>query len=403
MNVRLISTDRELQKLCAEVIEDLPGLQVALSVADTYNPEPAVDLCLWDFDASSPCLPPASAASRICLVNRSDLCAFYERQDGAGSSIALKPVTRAALAAFLTAAAGGAAGASLRTDRDELLQCLIQANLKIQEYDQERTNFLARAVHDFRAPLTALRGYCDLLIGELMGPLNKSQKEVLRRMQHSSARLARMASGMFDLSVGRRGGVGPELRRGDLRDCLEHAFHEVAPFADEKRIAITVNVDPCDEALYFEGRQIEQLLINLLDNACKFTPKGGTLMVRGYRFFWERRCGQPQIVIPKERRRRSSDRPNAYRVDVQDSGSPIPHDRLDRIFEEYVSYTGGADRDGAGLGLAICKIIARQHGGRIWAENHPSGPVFSFVLPFVPPRPLCPADPSKTTVIAEAV
>ena len=92
---------------------------------------------------------------------------------------------------------------SLRADRDEILQCLIQANLKLQEYDQDRTTFLARAVHDFRAPLTAISGYCGLLLGEPLGPLTENQREVLRRMQHSTKRLSRMASAMFQLSVGR--------------------------------------------------------------------------------------------------------------------------------------------------------------------------------------------------------
>ena len=136
--------------------------------------------------------------------------------------------------------------------------------------------------------------------------------------------------------------------------------------------------------MYFESRHIEQLLINLLDNACKFAPKAGTIAIRGGPFFWERRGSHSQIVIPKDRRRRSSRQPNSYRIDIQDSGMPIPPDHLERIFEEYVSYPNGADRDGAGLGLAICKMIVTQHEGRIWAENTSLGPVFSFVLPLFP-------------------
>ena len=284
-----------------------------------------------------------------------------------------------------------------------MLQSLIQANLKIQEYDQDRTNFLTRAVHDFRAPLTALRGYCDLLLGELMGPLSQNQKEVLRRMQHSAERLTRMAAGMFELSMGRHAKMRPELGRGDLRDCVEQAFHEITPFADEKRIALTVNLEPCEEDLYFESRHIEQLLINLLDNACKFAPKAGTIAIRGGPFFWERRGSQSQIVIPKDRRRRSSRQPNSYRIDIQDSGMPIPTDHLERIFEEYVSYPNGADRDGAGLGLAICKMIVTQHEGRIWAENTSLGPVFSFVLPLSPSKPLHSMERNGSALVGEAV
>src|SRR5207237_7947878 len=82
---------------------------------------------------------------------------------------------------------------SLRADRDEILQCLIETNLKLQEYDQDRTNFLARAVHDFRAPLTSISGYCGLLLSEPFRSLNDNQREVLQRMLHSTNRLSRMS------------------------------------------------------------------------------------------------------------------------------------------------------------------------------------------------------------------
>src|SRR5664280_1608893 len=133
---------------------------------------------------------------------------------------------------------------SLRADRDEILQCLIQTNLKLQEYDQDRTTFLARAVHDFRAPLTAISGYCGLLLGEPLGPLTESQREVLRRMQHSTKRLSRMAAAMFQLSVGRHVKRRLDLQRGDIRECMEQALHEITPFADDKAIAITTDLAP---------------------------------------------------------------------------------------------------------------------------------------------------------------
>jgi signal transduction histidine kinase len=127
---------------------------------------------------------------------------FTKAREQPKRPFSLKPVTRACLSAFLGFAASTfhdriSAAHSLRADRDEMLQCLLQ------EYDQDRTNFLARAVHDFRAPLTATSGYCGLLLSEALGPLTDDQKEVLRRMQHSTKRLSRMASAMFELSVGR--------------------------------------------------------------------------------------------------------------------------------------------------------------------------------------------------------
>jgi signal transduction histidine kinase len=73
--------------------------------------------------------------------------------------------------------------------------------------------------------------------------------------------------------------------------------------------------------------------------------------------------------------------PNAYRVDIRDSGARIPREHLTAIFEEDTSCIGGSDRSGGGLGLAICKMILHAHQGRVWAENSDSGPRFSFVLP----------------------
>jgi signal transduction histidine kinase len=272
-----------------------------------------------------------------------------------------------------------------------MLQCLIQTNLKLQEYDLDRTNFLARAVHDFRAPLTAIIGYCGLLMSQPFGALNESQLEVLTRMQHSAKRLSRMASAMFQLSVGRQVKKQPDLQQADLQQRLDQALHEIGPFAEEKRISITADLVPPGLPLFFEPGQIEQILINLLDNACKFAPRGGTAEVTGCPYFWERRKTVADVPASVERRRTSTAAPNAYRVDVRDSGPGIPPVNLRRIFEEYTSYGGGRDRSGGGLGLAICKMIALQHDGDIWAENTDCGPCFSFVLPYQQP-----ASPSGT-------
>ena len=110
-----------------------------------------------------------------------------------------------------------------------------------------------------------------------------------------------------------------------------------------KRITITTRSGPCDRPLYFEAGQIEQVLINILDNACKFTPRAGTIEIRGYPYFWERRALRKSSVPPAaERRRQTSRDPNTYRIDIRDSGTPIPAEHLERIFEEYTSYAEGA-------------------------------------------------------------
>jgi K+-sensing histidine kinase KdpD len=126
---------------------------------------------------------------------------------------------------------------------------------------------------------------------------------------------------------------------------------------------------------------MEQVFLNILDNACRFTPKGGSIEIRGYPFFWERRAGHSLMQPPIERRINVNTKPNSFRIDIRDSGPAIPQEHLISIFEEYTSYSGGRDRSGGGLGLAICRMIVAQHEGKLWAENTDHGPMFSFVLP----------------------
>jgi signal transduction histidine kinase len=391
MNLGLVSEDRELLNLCREVLADISDNTWNVAPANGDSDSQSADLWLWDY-VPGQALPETlfSQPSRhLFLVHRQDLNDFRALVGTSDIHVLLKPAIRATLTAFLSAAADqinqSSPGASLRADRDEILQCLIQANLKLQEYDQDRTTFLARAVHDFRAPLTALSGYCGLLLAEPVGPLTESQREVLSRMLKSTKRLSRMAAAMFQLSVGRHVKRRPDLQRGDIGECLEQALHEITPFADDKAIDIRTDIAPSPHPLFFEPGQIEQVLINILDNACKFAPRSGVIELSGYPYFWDRRKTQSSIPPAAERRVRNLEAPTAYRIDISDSGNAIQAEHLEQIFEEYTTYSGGRDRSGGGLGLAIARMIVNQHEGHVWAENTEGGPMFSIVLPFSKP------------------
>jgi signal transduction histidine kinase len=391
IELTLVSEDRELFRLCQENLNERFGKGWSILLAIPGGDLPDSDLYVWDCQAVTDIpknLTIKPTQRHFALLPRKAVAGFRQRFPEAEMSVLLKPVSRATFRAFLGQACAFYASrreerdqTQIRVDRDEILQCLILANLKLQEYDQDRTNFLARAVHDFRAPLTALTGYCGLLLGEQLGAITDDQREVLRRMQHSAKRLSRMASAMFQLSVGKQLQTSPDLRPNDLRDCLNQALYELMPFTEEKSITVTVDFDPAGETLYFERPQIEQLLINLLDNACQFTPKFGFIEIRGYPYFWERRSGTTRCLVG-DRRHFTSGAPNTFRVDIQDSGPGVPPAHMEKIFEEYTTYSGGQDRSRGGLGLAICKMITLQHGGNVWAQSSPQGATFSFVLPF---------------------
>jgi signal transduction histidine kinase len=392
MKIVIISDDTALCDTCSEMVSRL-NLQDSEIVIGSQCDSSSGDLFVWDLDCD-PVIPLEAGYRQskrdLFVVQRNHLDTFLDRFPHAAASIALKPVNPAVLEAFLDQLTAQPKvqeqenlESAFRADRDALLQCLMRASLRLQEFEQNRTNFWARAAHDLRTPLTAASGYCELVLEERMGPLNREQKELLERAQHSLRKLIRMASAMFQLTVGKQVEGKLMLKRVRIQDCLKDAVREIQGFADEKNISLTVHLGDPGRQLYIEPVQIEQVMVNLLENACKFTPRDGAIQLRGYPVPWRGTDAAETIECDNQTDARS-DSYGGYRVDVSDSGPGIAVEHLDHIFEEYVSY-GDSERSAGGLGLAICRMILRAHHGEIWAETTESGATFSFVIPFNPP------------------
>jgi signal transduction histidine kinase len=385
VNVEVISEDHALFSLCREIASEFPQTTWNLSIKSGFDDAHPANIYLFDYKPGMDVPEAVRWGTRaFILVDCRQLETFRSTYPAAEPGIVLKPVTRAVFRGLLAQSTGfldGAGSEALRTDRDDILQCLMHANLRLQQYDSERTNFLGRALHDFHAPLTALSGYCGLLLEEKTGLLNERQKLIIDRMHHSVRRLSRMSRAMFQLSVGRQIALKPALREGDIRECAEQALYEVQQLVQEKDLQLDIDFEPLFVPLLIDTGQMEQVMINLLENACKFSPRGGVISIKGYACFTERRAKNVLCPSQTDRRTRDMCAPNAYRVDIQDAGPGISPENLKDIFEEYVSYSGGQDRSRGGLGLAICRMILTQHQGRIWAENGRPGAIFSFVLP----------------------
>jgi two-component system sensor histidine kinase BaeS len=138
-------------------------------------------------------------------------------------------------------------------------------------------------------------------------------------------------------------------------------------------VEVRTHIEPPDGILSFAAEQIQQVLVNLIENSCKFAPKSGSITIHGYGVLRESGKRAPTAGAYTNA--------DGYRVDIQDSGPGVPAHLTEKIFEQYVSCSGGSDRSGGGLGLAICKSIITAHGGTIWATPSEKGGRFSFVLP----------------------
>jgi signal transduction histidine kinase len=398
MRIRLISSDRVLYRLCREVLLGFRKRAWDFGMVSCYAQARQADLILWDLPAETP-FPETNEFEDglrcIFLIARQHLKILQGRTELAGLNLVLKPVNPGLLRGLLEAAvsrhesrrAEGQLAEQMRLERDDLLQHLLHANLKLQEYDQDRTNFLAHSLHDLRSPLTAVHGYCDLLLDGQLGPINPEQAKVLERMERSVRRLSRLTAGMFQMSVGVQAPRGPARRVGDIQACIAQAVHEIKPVLESKHIELRLEVSPPSEKLHIDEMHMEQVLVNLLDNACRFTPRKGTIRIRGQAAFWDRRQVRMHEVreSPDRRLSRSCD-PNAYRVEVIDSGPGIPAEDLERIFEDHTTASSGGDWSRAGLGLAICHQIVDAHQGIVFAEPGEKGARLVFLLPHADKR-----------------
>ncbi len=393
MIICLVSEDERLYELCRDIVANQTAGECRLIRASAGAAPPDANLYIWDFepDRADPGRDyRGDRNANIFLVQRKKLSALIQKYPLATGGTVIKPPNRATLqtliehaitAHHIRASSPLPSEGQCRTCRDDLLQALFHAHLKLQEYDQDRTSFLARVTHDFRVPLTAIAGYCGLLQAQQIGALNPAQLDVMRRMRYSINRLSRMSTALFQLSDNRFTERVPDLKEADLSVSVDHAADEVAPLVSDKRIALTVDLERPSRQMFFEPPQIEQVLANLLENACKFTPRDGVIDVRGYPVFLDRRSSTASRPQGQERRQRESNAPNFYRIDVTDSGPGLDPAVLEKVFQEYTPPGVEKDRAYGGLGLAICRMIVTLHRGRIWAEPSPAGAKLSFVLP----------------------
>ena len=333
-------------------------------------------------------------ATHILLVEPGKIAEFNTAVSHKAFAALLKPIQRDCLEAMFELALKrytslaenlGEQTNGHRQPADDAIHWSPLASLRLQQIGLTQTDVLARCLHDLRSPMTSTDGYCRLLVNGRSGPLSVQQVEMLRRITCSMKRLSRMTTDALRLMVGERRRHMQLLQIGDPQSCVSHALDGTTPLAMAKRISISAEITPPDGILFFDQLEIERVLINLLENACKFTPVGGKVQIKGYSLFWERRRCHMQRGEPSEERRAGNcRRSNAYRIDIVDSGSGIPDEELGAVFEAYVSRSGGQDRAALGLGLAISKTIINEHNGDIFAPSRKSGTGFSFMLPFVP-------------------
>ena len=266
----------------------------------------------------------------------------------------------------------------LLQEREITYRNLLAAYLKLQEVNRQKTVFLASAAHELKTPLAVIKGYYDLLLTNSLGKLTDKQKDILEESKESCERLVRLVSMFLNYSALESGKLVLQLRENDLRDCLVEMTARWSEAFQRKGVKLESQIDPSIPTFKFDYQKVQQAAANLLDNALKHTPPGGTVTLRGKPHFWERRVAE--VAPVEERRRFRLPRPNSVEVSVTDSGTGIAPEHHQEIFEDFVR----VDRNtsGMGLGLAIAKRLIQAHRGKIWVESESQrGSTFAFLLP----------------------
>jgi signal transduction histidine kinase len=264
-------------------------------------------------------------------------------------------------------------------------QDLLQNYNQLSERYRRTTNALASAAHDLKTPLAILNGYIELLQSEKLGHLNERQREVIRDMQSSGQRLQHFIQDFLSYTVLETGELRLQYEHGDINACLSEVCRLWSHRFQEKGLALYFLANDKLVPFPFDSAKIQRVISNLLENASKFTPAGGTVWLHAEPYMWERR-GAPKAAVEKERRRQPLSTPNAVKVSVADTGPGIPAEYHVEVFDDFFRLPNNENQsDGMGLGLAIARRLVNAMGGKLWVESEPgAGSKFSFLVPLKP-------------------
>jgi PAS domain S-box-containing protein len=237
-----------------------------------------------------------------------------------------------------------------------------EQNVQLKKLDKIKSSFLNITSHELRTPMSAIKGYIQMMLKGNLGTINDEQKHSLEIILRNSNRLDRLIEDILDISRLESGTMKFITEKIDVTKMVKEVAETMQTSADLKRIKINAEMEIDVPELTVDKDRISQVIINLLNNAIKFSPDGSMIHIKARK--------EKEDVL----------------FEVQDYGRGIPEEHHKKIFQTFYQVDSDADTKfgGAGLGLAICYGIIIAHGGRIWVESTGKpgeGSTFRFTLP----------------------
>lgn len=263
-----------------------------------------------------------------------------------------------------------AAQASLEQRVLDRTAALAKAMHEAEAADRIKSAFLATMSHELRTPLNSIIGFTGLVLQGLAGPLNPEQSKQLGMVRTSAHHLLELISDVLDISKIEAGQLEVRAEPFDLRESLERVVASMTPLAEKKGVALDLTIAADIACMVGDRRRVEQILINLLGNAVKFTERGRVRVTAE---------SLPDVRLPPEHAVQA-----VLRLQVEDTGMGIKPSDLALLFQPFQQIDVGLTRrhDGSGLGLAICHRLASLMGGTVSVESQWSiGSRFTVMLP----------------------
>lgn len=246
------------------------------------------------------------------------------------------------------------------TDRKRFEQTLQEKNIELENANQAKDRFLATMSHELRTPLNAIIGFTGTLLMKLPGPLTKDQEKQLRTVQSSGKHLLALINDLLDLAKIEAGKVDLHLEPTSCQGVLEEVVTTLRPQAEKKGLSLTTTLPSSDMVLDTDRRALSQIVLNLTNNAIKFTEQGSVHL----KLYREQANGQ---VI----------------ISVEDTGIGILAENQAKLFEAFsqVDPTSRRRYEGTGLGLHLSQRLALLLGGRITFDSqYGKGSTFRLLL-----------------------
>jgi len=235
---------------------------------------------------------------------------------------------------------------------------LQKANARLKELDKQKTEFVSLASHQLRGPITAINGYVGMILaGEYGEVINQDAKEALEKVQIAGKDLGVLVGDYLDVTRIELGRMTYTFADVSLTQLTREVFDQMLPVTEHSGLAFSIEVPDKPMMVHADANKLKQVMLNLVDNAVKYTPEGS-------------------IVIKVQQQG------NNVRFSVVDTGTGMSEKVLGSIFEKFVRAPGAKriNTGGTGLGLFVARKIITEHKGRIWAESAGEGKGSTFLF-----------------------